>query len=175
MGEIQSPKPVLLVAAISSRYVDAVDWAIDRCGTQWGKAVLVSPLFDFTETRYYEPTMGTELKKRLAAFAIVDPAMLPDAKIQSNLWEHEFRETNDYPEPRPLNIDPGYVTEAKLVLATTKDRDHRIYLRDGIYAEVTLYFRHGRWESSRWTYPDYQRPDYQQFLIECRDYLRTAR
>ncbi len=175
MGEIHQPKPVLLVAAISSRHVEAIEWAIERGGAEWGGAVLVSPLFEFTETRYYEPTMGTELKKQLAAFSIVDPATLADAKIQSNRWEDEYRVSHRHPEPRPLNIDPGYVTEAKLVLATTKDRDHRIYLRDGIYAEVTLHFHRGQWKSSRWTYPDYQRPDYQQFLTTCRDYLRTAR
>lgn len=75
-------------------------------------------------------------------------------------------------ESRPLNIDPGYISEAKLVLATTKDRDHRIYLSGGIFAEVTLHFRAKQWTSSRWTYPDYQREDFQAFFTKCRNLLR---
>jgi hypothetical protein len=98
---------------------------------------------------------------------------LADAKILANRWEVEYRERHNHPEPRPLNIDPGYLTEAKLVLATTKDRDHRLYLRDGIFAEVTLYYHRGLWQKSRWTYPDYQRGDVHVFLNQCRDYLRS--
>ena len=61
---------------------------------------------------------------------------------------------------------------AKLVLASTKDRDHRIYLDRGIFAENTLFFRSGQWQIRPWTYPDYQQADYHQFLMECRDLLR---
>jgi hypothetical protein len=76
------------------------------------------------------------------------------------------------PETRPLNLDPGYVSEAKLVLATTKDRDHRLYLQRGIYAEVTLHYYHRKWTPRDWTYPDYRSDEYHLFLDKCRDYLR---
>ena len=69
-------------------------------------------------------------------------------------------------------IDPGYVTEAKLILASTKDRDHRIYLDRGVFAENTLFYHAGAWKKRPWTYPDYQRADYHQFLTRCRDYYR---
>lgn len=74
-------------------------------------------------------------------------------------------------ESRPLNLDPGYLTPAKLVLASTKDHAHRIYLRDGIFAEVTLVYRKGKWQPLEWTYPDYRRDDYQQFFTRCRERL----
>ena len=67
-----------------------------------------------------------------------------------------------------MNFDPGYITAAKLVLASTKDHAHRIYLQRGIYAEVTLAFRHRQWQPLDWTYPDYRREDYQQFFSQCR-------
>jgi hypothetical protein len=64
------------------------------------------------------------------------------------------------------------VTAAKLVLASTKDFAHRIYLRDGIFAEITLFFRHGRWEHHEWTFPDYRRADYHEFFSRAREYLK---
>jgi hypothetical protein len=130
-------------------------------------------LFDHRETNYYEATMGANLKKTFFAFqTLVDPAELPQWKMQTNDWEIIYQQQANHPEPRPLNLDPGYLTEAKLILASTKDRDHRIYLRDGIFAENTLYFTKGGWQSRPWTYPDYQRADYHQFFVRCREYLR---
>ena len=89
--------------------------------------------------------------------------------------KQEYARAAGHAEPRPLNLDPGYLTLAKLVLASTKDFAHRIYLRDGIYAEVTLYYQHHRWEHHQYTFADYRRDDYQQFFSQCRDFLRTAR
>ena len=174
MGQIEQHRPVLLIAAITSRHPSAIQWAIEKGVGEWGEISLQSPLFDFTETSFYNESMGHDLKKTLVAFQLTDPAKLADIKIQSNNWESEYTSNNDHPEARPLNIDPGYITEAKLILATTKDRDHRIYLRDGIYAEITLYFHAKGWTKSRWTYPDYQRADFQSFFTDCRNHLRKC-
>ncbi|HEY2148030.1 MAG TPA: DUF4416 family protein, partial [Pirellulales bacterium] len=73
----------------------------------------------------------------------------------------------------PLNLDPGYLTLAKLVLASTKDHAHLLYLGHGIYAEVTLYFKDGRWQHRDWTFPDYRRPDYQEFFTAARQLIRS--
>ena len=82
-----------------------------------------------------------------------------------------IRRAGRHAEPRPLNLDPGYITPAKLVLASTKDHAHRIYLRDGIFAEVTLVYRQRKWQPLEWTYPDYRRDDYQRFFTQCREWL----
>ena len=117
--------------------------------------------------------MGTDLKKTFFGFeSLIDPARLVELKETTNQWEADYQRLARHAESRPLNLDPGYLTEAKLILASTKDRDHRIYLDHGIYAENTLYFHHGAWRSRPWTYPDYQRADYHQFFGLCRDYLR---
>ncbi len=173
MGQIQPHYSVLLVAAITSRYPSAIQWAISRATDQWNNACIKSDIFEFSETGFYEKTMGQQLKKQLVAFQTVDPKNLPDFKTTSNQWEQQYADQFGHPEQRPLNIDPGYITEAKLVLATTKDRDHRIYLRDGIYAEVTLHYQQHNWVESRWTYPDYRRADFQAFFTECRNHLRN--
>ncbi len=175
MGEIRTQRPVVLLAAVSSRYQQAIDeWTVEACSKHWGKIALQSELFDFNQTKFYEPSMGTDIKKRLFAFeTLLDPANLPNAKILANELEQQYKADTDHAEERPLNIDPGYVTEAKLVLATTKDRDHRIYLRDGIFAEITLFYKQGVWERSRWTYADYLQAEYHAFFSQCRDYLRS--
>ena len=109
------------------------------------------------------------LSKIFFVFAnLCDPATVVDAKLQTGIWEHEYTARGGHEEPRPLNLDPGYVTSAKLVLASTKDHAHRIYLSRGIYAEVTLYYRDRAWQHHPWTFPDYRRADYQEFFVEAR-------
>jgi hypothetical protein len=173
MSAISPHRPVLLIFAAFSRYRGALDWAKQTAEDVWGPIALESESFDHRETNYYEATMGPDLKKTFWAFEILaDPAGLADWKVMSNDWELEYQRFGRHSEPRPLNLDPGYLTEAKLILATTKDRDHRIYLDRGIYAENTLFFHHGAWEPRPWTYPDYRRADYHQFFVRCRDFLR---
>ena len=170
MGQIQEPAPVLLIIAASSRYEAALDWDRDRARELYGTLALISAPFDFTETDYYTATMGTELKKQFIAFERrIDPSELATIKRTANDWEAEYAALSRHPEPRPLNLDPGYITPAKLVLASTKDHAHRIYLRDGIFAEVTLTYRGRKWQPHDWTYPDYRRDDYQQFFAACRE------
>jgi hypothetical protein len=165
---------VLGVLAAFSRHAEALEWARCQAVREWGPPALVSPVFAFVETRFYDASMGPELQKQLLAFErLMDPAELAARKLRANEWEDECRAQHAWPEPRPVNLDPGYLTEAKLILASTKDRDHRIYLEHGIFAEGTLYFHHGQWCARPWTYPDYQRSDYHQFFTVCREYLRT--
>jgi len=112
------------------------------------------------------------LKQFLIVEPFYDPARLPKSKLESNVWEAELSARGCYPELRPLNIDPGYLTVTKLVLASAKDRAHRIYMADGIYAEECLYYLDHRWQSRPWTYPDYQRVDFQAFFVEARELLK---
>lgn len=174
MGDIRPPAPVLLILAAFSRYTDALDWTLQHAVEHWGPIALATDYFAFEDTSYYQRSMGSGLRKTLVAFErLVDPAVLVEVKHQTNHWEEAYRAVANWPEARPLNLDPGYLTAAKLVLATTKDRDHRLYLDRGIYAEVTLHFRRGMgWQPRDWTYPDYRRAAYHEFFTRCRTYLR---
>ncbi len=173
MGDIHQTEPVLFLLAAFSRHDAALDWARARAESAWGKIALESPRFEFAETDYYEPTMGSGLRKCFFALEPpVDPVVLVDRKIETNDLELEYAKRAGHVEPRPLNLDPGYLTPAKLVLASTKDHAHRLYLARGIYAEVTLYYKDRRWQHREWTFPDYRRDDYQQFFSACRELLR---
>jgi len=175
--ELPSPhRPVLFVVSAFSRHEDARLWCRERLTQRFGPTVLESELFDFSETGYYENTMGVDLKLQMLAFERpIDPAELAAIKRQTIEWEQEYQATCEHPEDRPLNLDPGYLTEAKFVLATTKDRDHRLYLADGVFAELTLHFQRGQWRGREWTYPNYLRDDYRAFLSRCRDYYRSCK
>ncbi len=175
MGAPADPSPVLLLLAAFSRYDSVLTWARQTAESAWGPVALASPAFEFTETDYYQSTMGLGLKKQFFTFQqLIDPAQLIDLKLQTNQWEADYAALGNHPEQRPLNLDPGYITLAKLVLASTKDHAHRLYLGQGIYAEITLSFRSAAWQPSSWTYPDYRRPDFQQFFLHCREYLKRA-
>jgi hypothetical protein len=176
MGAISEPTPVLLITAAFSRHASALAWGRAKCEAAWGPVALESEVFDFVETDYYDATMGAGQKKQLWAFEqLIDPSTLVEVKRATNDWEAELAASGSYDDERPLNLDPGYLTLAKLVLASSKDHAHRIYVAQGIYAEVTLSYRKGGWQKHPWTFPDYQRADYQAFFDRCRDQLRSGR
>lgn len=180
MGQPTAHSPVLLLLAAFSRHGAALDWARARAAETWGPIAQESPVFDFAETDYYEATMGPGLSKQFFTFVRpFDPSDLIDVKLLTNAWEREYaayaRRISGHDEPRPLNLDPGYLTLGKLVLASTKDFAHRIYLGRGIYAEVTLYFKHRHWQHHEYTFADYRREDYQRYFTACREYLHGRR
>ena len=119
--------------------------------------------------------MGSDLKIQLSAFKLISPEELVEIKLWTNELEQKFKDENSYIEERPLNMDPGYMNESKVVLATTKDASHRLYLGQGIYGEATLKFHAGRYEAREWTYPNYRRPDHQPFFLAARDKFLTLR
>ena len=163
--------------AVFSVDAAAFDWVRKRAKDQWGTLALESKTFHFeTFTDYYASTMGTTLPKRLWTFQnLISPDTLPKIKRLTNDWENEFQSATVCSVERPLNIDPGYIDLGKLILASTKDHAHRIYLSDGIFAETTLIYTQKQWKPLPWTYPDYQSAGYQEFLTQCRDYLKTKR
>jgi len=175
MGQPTQHPPALLLLAAFSRHDEALHWARRRAEAAWGPPALESPLFDFQQTDYYTPSMGAGLRKLFLVFPSgYDPARAVDDKRLTNAWEEEYARESSHEEPRPLNLDPGYLTRGKLVLTSTKDFAHRIYLRDGIFAEVTLFYRRGGWRHHEFTFADYRRADYHAFFDRCREYLAAS-
>ena len=165
---------VLPILAAFSRHEAALEWGCRRAAEYWGTVALASPRFEFRETEYYTASMGPELTKCFWAFEpLRDPGELSEWKRQTISWEAEYAALGNHAEARPLNLDPGYITLAKVVLASTKDHAHRIYLGHGIFAEVTLYFKDRQWQPRDWTFPDYRRPDYHEFFLAARQLLRA--
>lgn len=178
MGAIKEYKPVLLLIAAFGVTEEAIALGKARAEEEFGPIAMESPVYQFEDfTHYYEKEMGAALPKRFWIFErLVDPGRLPDVKLLTNEWEeqigNELLTQGIVQTPRPLNLDPGYIELGKLILASTKDHAHRIYLRDGIYAETTLMYTQKRWKALPWSYADYQDEKNQEFFSECRKYLR---
>lgn len=136
-----------------------------------------SDIWPFDLTDYYEAEMGPGIKRRFLSFErLIQPDALAQIKHETNRIEDEIAQQCLALElPRPVNLDPGYIDLGKLVLATTKDRSHRIYIGQRIYAEVTLHFTQGRWEPWPWTYPDYRQAEYHEFFMRVRQTLLAQR
>ncbi len=173
MADPRPITPLLLVIASFSRHPELIAWSAERLEDLFGPIGFVSLPYDFVQTRYYEATMGAGLKKYFFACQhLLDPDQLADVKLRTNALEAEAAAKWNSAEPRPLNLDPGLLSLGKFMLATTKDQAHRIYLRDGIFAEVTLHFYGGSYVVWPWTYADYQLPEVRSFLGSARDYYR---
>ena len=172
MGVPREPTYSLLVVAAFSRHPDALDWAAHQLTLRFGQVALVSPDFPFHHTKYYHATMGTGLIKRFFVFDAIVPAdCLPDVKHFTISLESDVATMGRYAESRPLNLDPGLVQLGKFLLASTKDQAHRVFLKDDIFAEVTLRFQAGAFEVWPWTYADYQEPAVREFLNRARAHL----
>lgn len=173
MGQSLLPAPVLLVVAAFSRHEEALRWTEEKLTAHFGPIDRRSPDFDFHQTRYYESSMGLGLRKRFLVFRdLIAPDRLAGIKVLTNQLEQELEQAARFQEPRPLNLDPGILSLGKFMLATTKDQAHRVYLRDGIFAEVTLRFQNHVYRPNPWTYADYREPALLDFLNEARDYYR---
>lgn len=177
MAHPRPVQPVRPILGILARRAEVFERALEAVAERWGAPDMTSPDLDFDFTDYYTPRMGPDLKRRLCAFARpMDPADLAEVKLWTNALETRIAAEVEDAYPRPVNLDPGYLTDSKLVLATAKDGSHRLYLGRGIYAEVTLVFEDGAWRPQPWTYADYRTPAYLDFFTEARRrYLRERR
>jgi hypothetical protein len=159
MGHIKNYPPVKYFASITFSSEDILQEIKQLLQELISPIDNSSAIFPFSQfTSYYETEMGIDLKKVIVTFKELKPAeLLPDIKLASNQLELKYQKNSK----RQINVDPGYVCAAKMILATTKDYDHRIYLNRGIFGDIHYRFRQGIFQSNEWTYPDYQ----QDFII----------
>lgn len=170
MGEVRDPQPVKVFVGILTTLPPALNELRGVLEERFGPVDTESQLLDFVYTDYYEPEMGTGLKRKFWSFSrLVAPDALVDAKLFTNMVERTLAVDGK----RTVNVDPGYLTAARVVLASTKDFAHRLYLGKGIYGEVTLVFLKKDFRVLPWTYPDYQSEAYFQYFRELRRVYMT--
>lgn len=141
-------------------------------GREFGPPDRGSAVWPFGCTDYYRAELGTEPVRAFLAFPHkFQPELLAGRKLLTNRLEGELASALGGPLPRPVNLDPGYLTPAKLILASAKNFSHRIYLSDGIYAEITLQYKKGEFKTMPWTFPDFASGRYNAFFLELRKSL----
>lgn len=159
MGSPTPPKPAKLFAALLAPSEHLFERVEARLSALWGAVEAASAVFAWELTDYYAEEMGPGLKRRFVAFApLISPETLPEAKLAAISVETEYRSTSCERRGRAVNIDPGYLDVGKIVLASTKDASHRLYLGRGIYGEITLLYQSGSYRPLDYTYADYRWP-----------------
>ena len=169
MAFIQQPHPVKIFSAILYSETLELSPVMEQLSSLFGKSDHRSSDYIFSFTDYYNAQMKTPLKKFFVSFEKLCRAEeLSQWKGKTNELEEKFSIREKENILRLVNIDPGYLTSSQLVLATTKSFSHRIYLRNGIYAEVTLNYKKGGFIPNPWTYPDYRTEETLRFFNEVR-------
>jgi len=165
MGQAKDPQPVKAFVGILTARVSLLPEVDELLQERLGPIDVGSETLDFDYTRYYEAEMGSGLKRRFLGFERLAHA---DALVETKLFTNELEQKLSEEGRRRVNLDPGYLTAARVVLASTKDYAHRLYLGRGVYGEVTLIYQERGFQALPWTYPDYRSEPYHQFFRHLR-------
>lgn len=170
MAEIKEPQKVLPIAGLIFAQEFEVDGALQVLQKDLGDILLTSDIISFTHTTYYSKEMGDNLLRQWCVFEnLMLPDVLPQLKHRTNVLEKKYLNEKGH---RKVNIDPGLLSLSNLILASTKNYSHRIYLGDGIYGEVTLIYKKKTFSALDWTYPDYREKNAIVFFTRARELLK---
>ena len=163
--DIKPPQKALLISGLIFKKGLDLDEVISELCKEFGAVIDLSEIVPFSWTNYYEREMGKGLLRCFLSFErLVSQDELADIKHVSMDIEEKW----SIEGKRTINVDPGILTAERLVLATTKNYTHRIYLGKGIYADLTLIFQKKDFKELPWTYPDYKSPLCIGFLMNAR-------
>ena len=161
----QKPKPAKLVIGFFLKQKQLLDELADDLCARFGAVDIISGWLPFDFTTYYAAELGAPLFRRLFSFEkLIQQDELAKIKLSTNQLEHNYTQNGK----RRVNIDPGYMLHERFVLASGKNFSHRIYLDEGIYADLTLIYHKGSFQKLPWTYPDYTDSSMQTVLERIR-------
>jgi len=153
MGQPRRPGKANLIAGLLTTDTGLFHKVRIELEEMFGRIDFESPVLDFNHTGYYTEELGKGLKRKFFGFErLFDTGVIYKSKLRTNTLEKRLSINNR----RTVNIDPGYLDLSKVVLFSTKDYSHRIYIDKGIFAEVTLFFKGNAFSPWPWTYPDYK-------------------
>ena len=166
MGKEKEPEPGKLFMSLITSEEGILQKGVEDLRMTYGEIDFISEVFPFNFTDYYAEEMGKDLFRRFVTFeSLIARPLLPEIKQGTNRLEEKY---GTPPGHRKINIDPGYLCLEHVILATTKGYTHRPYLRDGIYADLTLIYRNKSFQPLEWTYPDYRQPGIIQLFNQFR-------
>jgi hypothetical protein len=172
MGTITGPGPVKLFVGMLSNEIPLFDELVQNLEGVYGPVDLESPVWPWEHSEYYTDEMGARLKRKFVFFQrLITPGAISEIKVTTNEIERRYLNERG---GRRINLDPGYLDSAKLVLASTKDFSHRIYLDRGIYGELTLIYSDSDYQPLPYTYRDYRSEEYLSVFRKARDLYKDA-
>ena len=129
MWELKEPKPVKLIVGILATDESCLAAAIDILKTEFGNPGLISDFWPFDKTDYYKDQTGPDIVRGFVSIEeLIDPGQLAQIKHKTNGLEQKLAKQLSLDVPRPVNLDPGIIEPSKLILASTKNFSHRIYI-----------------------------------------------
>jgi len=173
VGKIFLAKPAKLIISMITSDKCLFDLYKEELIKKFGEVDIESNAQPFDFTDYYEEEFGKNLMQKLFSLSsLIGMDELAEIKIITNSIENNFKNENiknnlTHPK-RKINLDPGYITLDKYILASTKNGPSRIYLNQGIYAEITLRFINKSFVTCEYTYPNYKTNEYIIFLNSVR-------
>ncbi len=172
MWTLKKPEPVKLIIGILACDEQTIHAAVDMIKANFGVCDIESPVWPFRHTEYYAEETGKEIVKKFVAIEKpIMPDKLADIKLKTNKMEEKLAAKLGGNLSRPVNLDPGYIEPSKLVLASTKNFSHRIYIGKKIWAEVTLIFSRGQWKGFEYSFSDHKEDRYHEFFSQTREKL----
>lgn len=165
MGTYKIPAKVKLVVGLLGADQEILKRALSILAVKFGVEEEAMPPIPFTWTRYYADELGESPWRSFISYeSLIDREALVEIKRFTN----ELEQALAVDQVRKINLDPGYLTLGQFFLATTKDQRHRVYVRDGIFVEPTLYFQDGNFFPFEWTYRDYRSEEYRVYFLAAR-------
>ena len=160
------PDPVKLFIGILYSDEQLLKRAKDVLQSKYGGIDYESEPFEFTITDYYVPEMGSPIHRIFVSHEpLIQPRDITKIKIETNAIEDELAVSGK----RKVNLDPGYMDTCKAVLASAKYNGPKVYLNQGIYADLSLYYEKGTFHAYPWSFPDFKTGQYTRPFLQIRE------
>jgi hypothetical protein len=170
MARIQKPHPGRLIISTIYSSMDALADSLRALERRFGRVQYETIEIETSLASEYREEMGDGLMRRFFSFEKpVARASLPELKGICHKIEPLFADNMGDFVFRTVNIDPGILTPDSLVMASHREYNHRLYLRDGVFAEVALIYSRGRFMRLPWTVADYYDNEAIEFFKRVRD------
>tara|TARA_B100001029_G_C14995437_1_gene414718 strand:+ start:265 stop:771 length:507 start_codon:yes stop_codon:yes gene_type:complete len=131
-----------------------------------------SQVFPFDQTDYYSTEMGEELKR---CFLIIKGLKSLEKTADWKLITVEIEQKLSNKGKRKINLDPGYLDLSRVVLLSGKEGSHKIYLRNGVWADLVLLKDKGGYRNFPWTFPDIRTGCYDEYFLHVRSEFKKEK
>jgi hypothetical protein len=165
--------PVKVIAAVLYKERDPVDKALEILSRSWGRVDYESPALPFDVTDYYHREMGSPLSRLIVSFEnLLSPSALAEIKRDAMQVEKALLNPGG---GRSVNLDSGYMDYDKVVLASVKPGPYKVYVRDDIWADMTLHYEKGAFRPFPWTFADFRDGRYDKSFLRIREIFKKQR